>query len=364
MSNIASLLFYLMSFSFAAFLMYYGTKRKLKILVWISLVVPILIASLRYGVGTDYFSYTEIYKVVSQLSLSDFLSSDKTTHELGFFALVKLSSYLSHGYALLFAMSSILTVVFYYLGLNKYQPKHKALAYFLYLTVIFPLTLNTMRQGIAMSICFFAFTFMISKNAKKFILWILIASLFHTSALVLLPFYFLNKVIKPGDDKSNYATFIKIFLVSLAVLMVLPYFSDVLSTITLFDKYTKYQDIVANGNNYTFYLKALILGILLFFYRRILAVDKNNAYFLAFAMIDVAMSTLGFTSSIFNRITLYFIFFNLLLLTSIIDIFKDRLGKFISTTSLILFGYLYFLLSNYVLGQAHVIPYTFLIGSH
>lgn len=365
MSNFGSLIFYLCVFLLSAALMYYGQKRNNKIITGLSLAIPVIIASLRYNVGTDYVNYVTIYNNVSGLSLGQFLTDSTLGIEIGFYTLIKLSELISNNSLFLFAISSFLTILFFHLGVVRYRLKHPALVYLLFLLIIFPLTLNVVRQGIAISICFYALAFIIEGKPKKYFFWIIMASLFHTTSLFLLPIYFLRKIIKNQKKNLYLLFFLKMAAVSIGVYLLLPYMFELLATIPSFEKYEKYQTLVAEGNNYTLYLQFIVLLIIIALSRW--TILKDNVmniyfYFLFFAILELVFTTLGFSSAFIKRIALYFSFFSLILLTNTIDIFSDKLGRFIMYFFIIIYGILYFYLAYYQLGQADIIPYRLVVG--
>lgn len=365
MSSIASLLFYLITFSLAALLMHYGMKRNNKPFIGLSLSIPILISSLRYDVGTDYITYVNIFDQLAPLSLTGYFNLQNIDLEIGFYFLIKLSDLLTGNYFPMLIISSFLIIFFFYLGLRKYNLKQTSIVYFLFLTTIFPFTFNGIRQGIAISICFYAFSFIITRLPKKYILWILIASLFHKSALFMLPFYFLNRIASKHKDLIvNQVRFIlpKIAVLAIGMLIFLPYLFDALQVFPFFAKYSAYETIEAEGNNNIFYLKLIILSIAILFYKRILQINQVYIYILLFAVLDLVLSTLGFISPFIKRIALYFSLFSPILLASIPNIFSDRLGKFLSYAFLILYGLLYFYIAYYQMGQSDIFPYQFISG--
>jgi hypothetical protein len=349
----------------SALLVYYGHKRNNKVIIGMGLAIPIAIASFRYGVGTDYANYVTIYNNLSDLSLSQFLFDISSDIEIGFFALIKLSSFLTGDSMALFALSSFLTVGFFYLGLRRYNVKHPALVYLLFLLIIFPMTLNIVRQGVAMSIGFFALSFMIGRRPKAFVVWVGIASLFHTTALLLLPVYLLNVVITAHKNNPYLPFLLKLVVVSLSIYLVLPHMFEVIGSLEMFEKYDKYQVVVAEGNNYTLYLQFVILSLVVLLSKWTIPRDKMNVYFyfLTFAVFELLFTTLGFSSSFIKRIAFYFSFFNLILLTGFVDIFRDKLGMFVVYAAIVLYGIAYFYLAYYSMGLADVMPYQSLIGA-
>ena len=70
---------------------------------------------------------------------------------------------------LVFLSTAFLTIAFFYLGMKRYQLRYPGLVFFLYLLTIFPATMNAVRQGVAMSIMFYAFTFVLDKKPDRWI---------------------------------------------------------------------------------------------------------------------------------------------------------------------------------------------------
>ena len=361
----ASLVFYLGSFIVSALLMWYGTERKNKVMIGLGLLAPILIGGLRFGVGTDFGNYVTIYNNLSHLSLDQYFALQSIDMEIGFYLLMKLSNFITSNYVFMFVASSFLTVLFFYLGLRRFNVKHSAIVYFLFLTISFPFSLNGVRQAIAVSICFYAFSFIMQRQWKRYITWVVVASLFHQSALILLPFYFINRLLPKtivNDKKKIDFTLLKVFALAAVVFLLLPYVYSLLEAASIFGKYSTYQTIAAEGNNYIFYLKVALLGAVLLFYKRIIARNPKHVFFFILIVLDIVLSTLGFVSPFIKRIALYFSLFSPLLLTPIIDVFSDKLGKFLSIALLITYGLAYFYLAYYVLGQSEIFPYQTIIG--
>lgn len=353
-----SLLFYILAFILAAVLMYLGNRRNNKILIYLSLSIPVLIGGLRYGVGTDYPTYVSLFQNLSGLSLLSYFQNLPDI-EFGFFLLMQLSFILTHGPELMFFISSLLTVAFFYVGLKRFKIKYFTLAYLLYLLIIFPITLNIVRQGLAMSICFFAFTYIVSRQPRRYIMWILIAGLFHTTSLMLLPAYFVGRIVRNSKESAYGALLLKLAIVLTPLFLLLPHIFDLLAAVPFFEKYIKYQTITGDGNNYMIYLQVLILGVVILTFNKLVAHDKRHIQylFLLFALLEILLTTLGFESSFMKRAALYFSFFSPLLLINFVDIFSDRLGKFLVYSVIVIYGIAYFYLAYYVLGQANIMPY-------
>ena len=358
MSDEVSLIFYLASFSVAALLMWWGIISKSKIVVGVSLLVPILVSALRFNVGTDYVSYVQMFHSLSVIPIGNYFTEVFPKIEIGFYLLIQLSSWLTNGPFLVFLISAALSVGFFYAGLKKYGVKHQALVYLLYLLIIFPTTFNGIRQGIAAAICFYAITFIISRKPGKYLLWIFIASLFHVSALFLIPLYLVNLIVKNNKKDSLLKTFLVIGGTMAAVLLSLPYIFDFLATIPIFETYVQYLVPNDDGFSSSFNSKFAILFLAVIAIKWIVQKEDKNKYhyFIIFSILEVLISTFGFSLTI-DRMALYFTFFSIFIITSFADVFKDVLGKSIMYFLIIMYAFVYFYLAYYVQGYADIFPY-------
>lgn len=360
MSNEASLVFYLLSFSFSAFLMWRGLARNNKLIIAASLLIPIIISGWRFNVGTDYTNYVLMFNDLSKVPIDQYFSQVFPKTEIGFYALIKLSSWLADGPFLMFFASAALTVLFFFFGLKKYELKHASLIYLLYMLIIFPTTLNGIRQGIATAVCFYAITFILSRKPAKYFLWILIASLFHVSALFLIPLYLLNLIIK-GDKKDLLIKTVLTFCCTILVLfLLLPYAFDLLSKISIFESYVQYLVPVNDGTDSGFYSKMLIVATVAFASKWIIPNEYEARtkyhYFILLVVLDILISTLGFSATI-DRMALYFSFFSIFLIVSFIDIFRDISGKAVMYSLIIAYGIAYFYIAYYIQNYGDVTPY-------
>ena len=110
MSNFASLILYLSVFCLSSALFGYGVYRKNKIMRWASIIPPLLLASLRYNVGTDYGTYESLFNQFSRGSLIDYLQ-DSASAEPGFYVLVQVSNFLTGDSVFMFAIAAALSAV-------------------------------------------------------------------------------------------------------------------------------------------------------------------------------------------------------------------------------------------------------------
>ncbi len=372
MSNELSLLFYLATFMMSATLVSLGLRKKIRFFTWLGLLIPILISGFRYGVGTDYFNYINIFNNHIEMDLKAYTDINGIA-ETGYFILEKVSYNLLGDARLVFLSTALLTITFFYLGMKRYRLRYPGLIFFLYLLTIFPMTMNAVRQGVAMSIMFYAFTFILEKKPLRYTLLTLLASLFHVSAVLLIPFYFVGRLVDVKKNsllkdrliaKSRY--FIRIGVVSIVMLLIVANTFTLVTNIPGFEKYSSYLSLDEYGANYIFYVRLTILLVLMLLARYVIFKGnyRQNAFIFAGAVIEVILLILGFTSPFIKREALFFSPFLIMLLPNIIEIFSTKVStRAVMYTLCLFYGVSFFTISYLTLNQADIIPYNLSVRS-
>lgn len=104
----------------------------------------------------------------------------------------------------------------------------------IFLIIFYHECFNAMRQMNAVAIVFFAYTFVLSRNFVKFFLCVVVASLFHSTALCALPLYFLY----PLNTQYSLPLVKRVLIAFCFFLVAKPIFFDLLST-DVFARYEK-----------------------------------------------------------------------------------------------------------------------------
>ncbi|WP_430074640.1 EpsG family protein [Priestia aryabhattai] len=163
-------------------------NRVFYFLLWFILL---LVAGLRYNVGTDYLNYERAYN-----------NSDFWFSEIGFIWISKVMKYLGFSSQLYFFAIALLIQVLVFKSLKKYTENSRVfyLSIFFFITLYyFNHSMNTLRQFIAIGIFMLNVENIIKRNFLKYNFFFIVAFLFHTSSIVFYPLYFLckmsNKVI-------------------------------------------------------------------------------------------------------------------------------------------------------------------------
>lgn len=166
-----------------------SSKGMKKAFIVLFILVISLFSGLRFGVGTDYFNYVNY---IEKISLGA-----NTYMEPGFEWVVRLLSFSGLGSQSVFLLFSFFTVFFYCCYISrKSNLIGISLLSFVGLSIFYLATMGGIRQFFAISLFLFSFKYIDNKELYKFILMIIIAAFFHSSAVLMLPVYFIiNKKI-------------------------------------------------------------------------------------------------------------------------------------------------------------------------
>lgn len=155
---------------------------------WLPLFILVLFASFRnYRVGTDTGTYVRNF--INQLDYNyfDFRDGVELGYQLIEYSLLRIT----HNYFWLFFITSFV-VVFCYLYVFRKNSKDYATSVFVFITLgTYTFFFNGLRQGLAMAIFALAVPYLIKRDFYKYFLICIIASFFHTTALLMIPFYLL-----------------------------------------------------------------------------------------------------------------------------------------------------------------------------
>ncbi|QUG40595.1 EpsG family protein [Psychrobacillus sp. INOP01] len=168
----------------------------LNVFMGISFLVLFFNLGFRNYSGIDDESYINIFLDVSQNGW--FSKFQQSTMEPGYLILNQLVSLFTENYLYMQLTSSFIPLFLFYYGFKKYRNLISIpMAVFLLCTFLYfqILSVGLVRMFIAMSIVFNAFYYIPQRNIKRYVLLIIIASLFHYSALfmLVLTYFALNK---------------------------------------------------------------------------------------------------------------------------------------------------------------------------
>ncbi len=179
---------YLIAFGISA-LLAHGLKKikRLHIYVkaFISCIPVLLIAGLRYDVGTDFFSYRTFFFDVNYLNNTEVLF--KWIRDL-------ISRYTHGNFDVFIFVTSFLFIFTIYISIWEQSESVELSIFFFMTNTLFYIGMNTIRQGIAISIVLFSLKFLRENKKFSFMAGVLFACLWHSSVIICLCFLFAKQI--------------------------------------------------------------------------------------------------------------------------------------------------------------------------
>lgn len=343
--NINLLIVYITSF----FSRYFSSQQKnsliSKILIYISFISLFAVSALRYNVGSDYQAYEDLFSRIESYDLNN------SAYEFGYVLLNKMIYLISDNNQSIFIITSFVILFFIVITIFRYSNKLEV-SMFLFITLYFYYSsFNIVRQYISIAIMFYATRYIFDRNFKIYVLCVIIALFFHTTAIFALPLYFLS------DKKLNNKMLIISIIVTCIVLVLINPIFNIITV--LFPKYAYYEGgvLFTSGS----YRSIIVIGSIFFstyLYRnKIIRKDEKNTLYINAMFIGLIVSILGIKSVLFIRIMSYFSIYSILLIPNFINSFEKKLKPLVYLLIInISYIYCYLLLSK---NDGGVLPYIF-----
>jgi len=296
-------------------------KSQAKWLLGVLTFLLIVFVGLRFHTGADWNIYHQIFNA----SISSQNNNPHNT-EYGYLLLNKLfKSIFDNYYVMQFAVTLFVGVAFYrlYKRYSEYPIVSLSLVVW---TLFFTIFMAQVRQSIALAIIALAVPYIFDRKPIRFLAAIFLASLFHISAIIAIPLYFLYK---------NYGKILPIALMLVAqvfyffpeiteamVRFVAPYLPGRLSELAVayMDSHFNRQQEFGSG---LFYLGQMILSIFTVWF--VQPKDKKEAFFLNTLAVFVIFKGFSNGLQIISRLEPYYLVFAIIAYTHLFDVRIKRL---------------------------------------
>lgn len=155
-----------------------------------ALGVLVLLPAIRdQSVGTDTANYVQFYESITDLESA--MGMGLVDNEYGFWFLNWLAHLISDNYAALLGLIAFVVVLCYQSAIRRYS-KDIGISTFVFVTAgFYTFFFNGARQGVACAICALALGPLIERKFRSYFCLVVLAVLFHKTAIVMLPIYFL-----------------------------------------------------------------------------------------------------------------------------------------------------------------------------
>ena len=271
-----------------------------------------LFSALRYGFGNDYFSYYYQYQKIQNGGKSSF------DGEIGFEWLMQNMP----SFQILIAIVSALSLfALYKLIVHNTTVGYCGIAVTILLInpYLFLMSLSAIRQTIAMTFFIGATYFSFKRKLVPYVLTIFLATLFHSSAIILLPFYFI------ANDKKIGKLFLIVYIAIFCVLLLNSATLNMLveAVLTKLDnkQYSYYFD-----EGLTNSLRATILsaGFLMYVLLNLPFLQGKAIMYAKLYLVGITCGVLAYRLSMLTRIQQYFDIFSIVAIPSIMKNNRDN----------------------------------------
>lgn len=282
----------------------------------------VVIATLRYSIGFDYFSYQTIFEDIAALPGWKEVLEYGASYPL-FAILNRLVAMVGGSYHILLLvcnliMTALVLWVVYRWSCNKW------LSLLLYVTMqFFPHSMNLLRQSMAAFILFAGYGLLRRKKFIPYLLLVLVAAGFHTSALVMIPCYFLLNLPFNWYLVGAYAA---------ATLIGYVAYQPLIEFVTtyIFPQYAMYLDSIyatANGLSYVVVPAIYFLCVALFA-NRLLKRDPRSSILIYSSLFTFILYIFITRMFILERLSVYFFPLIMLVVPEMVDTFQvDSLNQ-------------------------------------
>ena len=337
------------------FVLVYYSKQSEKKKEHIIFVTILCFTILRYNVGWDYETY------VSEFNRGpEYISSSR--YEL----LPKIIFYFTslwNFYPLAFIVCGALHLYMLRKFINELSlDKPLSWIFYFLIPLFFLQDLSTIRQAVATQFVLYSYLFLRKNRHIKFIICILIGSLFHSSCFYGLSLIFFARKVIP--NYLNWTLFVVSFIVSKNI-------SHLLGSFVINDRFSIYFDKMFEFHetsllNYYYYA---INVLVLLNYKKLVKVNKENALYIQIANWGVVTYNIFIFEPITStRLSVFFLLFWILILTSLPKANKLLKNRVIFLLPFI--GVFFFFMMLYIISfnvgladKVSFIPYKFWINN-
>jgi hypothetical protein len=156
----------------------------------LSFFVIFIPGAIRYYVGIDYTTYS-MYQIPAILS-----NTPNVKVETLYRVIIKFGYWLGgqNSYQMIFFLTDLIIVLFLFIYIAE-SSAQRWLSILIFMSLgFFFFSLSGMRQSIGVVIALWGLKYIKEKKILKYIITILIAALFHSSVIIFLVFYFIDKI--------------------------------------------------------------------------------------------------------------------------------------------------------------------------
>jgi hypothetical protein len=319
----------------------FAITQKLRIQHFAALIVISFVVGFRYEVGVDWESYKDVFLSIKS---NPNLTQNDQYMEIGYFFINQVIARVGLSYGWMFFVTALISWFFIYKSVPKIILP--LLIFFLFVDEYFFWSMNGVRQFAAISIFLFSIRFIIQGKLRNYIFFILFASLFHYSVLLLFPIYFIpfNKIY---NQKFWIFAFVLSFIFSKtpflidglkALLSILGTYIPLISNYLFYLEGVNYESRELAGSGLGVIFRGLITLFILFYSNPIIKkYPQTTVYFVLF-FLGAIIYNLFFSFQIVGRFNNYFVIMRTVVLALItFELLKKTSTRFVAIGIMVLY---------------------------
>lgn len=312
-----------------------GRSYKYKKVIYLFLTFGLftILSSLRSeNIGNDTTAYVDIFKrIIMTGDISPFIGR----YEIGYLLLNKVGGVITENPQIILVITSVITMIGFSCFFYRYS-KLPWLSVFLFYTLgYYGGVLNTIRHSVALVLILLAFHYIIEKKLFKFILAVLVAFLFHRTAILFIIAWPITKI------RYNYKTVAIAVITTIGLYISFPYILQL--AIRVFPTYSYYAGSayldgevrLASLFNFFVGLCVILYGVLLKYHKTdkiIVHSNKNNMdkklsegnVYSILISLGVCITVVSFNFNLLDRVGYFFMMFTCVYIPNTVHQIKDK----------------------------------------
>lgn len=316
----------------------------------------IFLYGFRYGIGTDYYAYEDIYYQLHNLHFFEYIKkhlSGEIYLEIGYYFLNKIA----YNYTALQIIIAILIYCVIVISIIRSQV-HWGMAILIYLCEHFAYSMNGIRFVIALSFILLGYTYLIDNKTLRYLIFILIAMCFHKSALISIIFVGLR------EFNSKLLNKIRDWMLVLSIIcfpLIVPVLYNLAKKVLIFERY-------CSIDMYAFHIPSLIsfkwlLHILPVILPLVIVCNRNlinnvkSVIIMRIFLLEIPFRMFGFYNIWYGRLARIPQLIEIIMIPMILSNIKEHQVRYILTIYYFCWYIFYFIYQTYFIGNSEVIPY-------
>ena len=303
-----------------------------------------IVSAIRYDVGKDYMdTYVFTYKKVIN-------GANNIRMDIALMLFYRVMAFFKSSAQWIFVITSFIINWFIYKSIDD-QSENCQISYWIYMCGMFYFfSMNGVRQALTISLFYYSLRYVREKNIKKYMFLNGLGCLFHTSAVIFLPLYFvLGKKIK----------FKFKMMLSLAVFLGGNILVPLISTFLLRTKYSMYLTNSAYSAQESFSF-SMILNIVLFLLYEWSMKKKEDDKSIIYSnihFVGIIVTLFATSLPLVMRVFVSFRFIEFLSVPHLINIQPRRKYRQLINAAVLAIYFVYFIWGVYVKNGNAVLPY-------